>query len=83
MAASVSDWRLRLAAVAAGLVALHLGGEWSQGGGQSHHFLADAPMPAFSVFPCSSRSGAALSFAVHRGLVPGLGYAWRRLRGHR
>ena len=48
MALSVEGWRLRLAAVAVGLVALHLGGEWSQGGIASHHFLADPSMPAIS-----------------------------------
>ena len=48
MARSVGAWRVRLAAVAASLVALHLGWEWSQGGIASHHFLADASMPAIS-----------------------------------
>lgn len=48
MALSVEGWRLRLAAVAVGLVALHLGGDWSQGGIASHHFLADPSMPAIS-----------------------------------
>ncbi|WP_397606763.1 hypothetical protein [Silanimonas sp.] len=48
MALSVGNWRLRLAALAAGLVALHLGWEWSQGGIASHHFLADASMPSIS-----------------------------------
>jgi hypothetical protein len=48
MALSVGGWRLRLAALAAGLVALHLGWEWSQGGIASHHFLADASMPSIS-----------------------------------
>lgn len=129
MTASVATWRLRLAAIAASLVALHLGWEWSQGGIQSHHFLADASMPAFSnawgllwlpllavLYAPSIRrralgpglrarwrpgivagmvgvgailpsifafAFAALSFAVHRGLVPALGYAGRRLRGQR
>lgn len=48
MAASVAAWRYRLSALAAGLVALHLGWEWSQGGIASHHFLADPSMPAIS-----------------------------------
>lgn len=48
MALSTGGWRLRLAALAAGLVALHLGWEWSRGGIASHHFLADASMPAIS-----------------------------------
>jgi hypothetical protein len=48
MALSVGGWRLRLAALAAGLVALHLGWEWSRGGIASHHFLADASMPSIS-----------------------------------
>lgn len=48
MTASVSRWRLGLAAIATGLVALHLGWEWSQGGIRSHHFLADPAMPAIS-----------------------------------
>lgn len=48
MALSVGGWRLRLAAIAAGLVALHLGWEWSRGGIVSHHFLADPSMPAIS-----------------------------------
>jgi hypothetical protein len=43
-----ATWRLRLAAVAAGLVALHLGVEWAKGGIVSHHFLADPSMPAIS-----------------------------------
>jgi hypothetical protein len=48
MALSIGSWRLRLAAIAAGLVALHLGWEWSQGGIASHHFLADPSIPAIS-----------------------------------
>ncbi len=48
MTASVAAWRYRLAALAAGLVAVHLGWEWSQGGIRSHHFLADPSMPAIS-----------------------------------
>lgn len=48
MPSSVTAWRVRLAAVAAGLVMLHLGWEWSQGGIASHHFLADASMPKIS-----------------------------------
>lgn len=48
MAASRRAWRLWLAAVAFGLVTLHLGWEWSQGGIASHHFLADASMPKVS-----------------------------------
>jgi hypothetical protein len=48
MPATDRVWRIRLAATAAGLVALHLGWEWSQGGIASHHFLADSSMPAIS-----------------------------------
>lgn len=48
MSATITAWRLRLAAIAAGLVALHLGWEWSQGGIASHHFLADESMPEVS-----------------------------------
>lgn len=48
MAESVGTWRVRLAALAAGLVALHLGWEWARGGIASHHFLADPSMPAIS-----------------------------------
>jgi hypothetical protein len=48
MDTSVAAWRLRLSALAAGLVVLHLGWEWSQGGIRSHHFLADPSMPAIS-----------------------------------
>jgi len=176
---AITTWRLRLSALAAGLVAIHLGWEWSQGGIASHYFLADPsnpwisnawgllwlPLLAFLYAPSIRRRAvgtserarwrpsivagllgglivggsisafvmlepnidggwilggllalslafpvwrgetvlgflvgamvgigailpsifafafAALSFAVHRGLVPGLRYLWRRLRG--
>ena len=149
MALSVGGWRLRLAAVAVGLVALHLGWEWSQGGIASHHFLADPSMPAISnawgllwlpllavIYAPSIRrraigpglrprwrpgmvagllgglaaggtiaafvlgflagamvaigailpsifafAFAAISFAVHRGLIPGLKHLWKRASG--
>jgi len=45
---AITRWRLRLAAVATGLVAIHLGWEWSQSGIASHYFLADPSMPWIS-----------------------------------
>lgn len=48
MALSIGAWRWRLAAIAAGLVSLHLGWEWSQGGIGSHSFMADPSMPDIS-----------------------------------
>lgn len=46
MTVAIKAWRWHLSALAAGLVTVLLGWEWSQGGIISHHLLADPSMPA-------------------------------------